>query len=190
MILFGTPVMVYDDVLEEDYRLELLEEAKVIRQNVSDEKKNWMCDVYSTCHDYQLTEDDNFSKFLSYQQEKINHFLGVHEVGDRLFVQSSWLNAYEADSFQDVHKHPMSFLAAVYYLDAPEGSAPLTLRHPHLPDLSYNRTSGKYFAENRQIKTVTNRLVVFPGYLPHSVPRGTNKEPRWSIASNYWMENA
>lgn len=185
MILFGTPVMVYDDLLQESYRKELLAASKEIKNKVVDSSKTWMCDVYSTCHDYQLSEDPAFHDLLKIQHEKIKHYLGVHEVADETILSSSWLNSYTAKQYQDYHKHPMCAVSCVYYLEAPEGSAALTLHTPSLPDIVFSKTSHKFFAATEEIKSVTNRLIVFPSWLPHSVNQGTNEEPRWSIASNY-----
>lgn len=185
MILFGTPVMVYDDLLKEDYRQSLVSAAKEVQNNVKDTTKTWLCDVYSTCHDYTLNDDPFFRDLLLTQYEKVKHFLGTHEVADELMLSSSWLNSYTAKQFQDWHKHPVALVSCVYYLEAPEGSAPLTFHAPYVPDVGFDRTSGKYFSVTKQIKAATNRLIVFPSWLPHSVPQGTNEEPRWSVASNY-----
>lgn len=189
MMLFGTPVMVFDDVLPNNYRLRMLEKANTIKDKTVDSGKQWLCDVYSTCHDYELLEDEDFLELMKCQVRMCNTFLRQHGVEDMVVPQSAWLNAYTAKQFQDVHKHPNVFVSSVYFLAAPEGSAPLMIHNPVQPDMTFRNTKTEHLQIYKEIKAVPNRLVTFLSWTPHSVPQGTNKEPRWTIASNYGVRH-
>lgn len=185
MMLFGTPVMVFDDLMPEEYRLDILEVAKDIKENTPDDNKHWFCDVYSTCHDLDLYTLEEFEPLLTTQTEKCHRFLAEHGVAKNLHPTGSWLNAYTSKQFQDMHKHPNVEVSCVYFLDAPEGSAPLTFHNPVIPDLFMGPYTTDHLIERKDIKAVSNRLVTFLSWTWHSVRQGTNENMRWSIASNY-----
>lgn len=189
MMLFGTPVMVFDDVVPDQYRHMMLEKADQVKAETKDAGKSWLCDVYSTCHDYELIEDEVFHELIKAQMSRANIFLKHHGVKQEVMPQSVWLNAYTAKQFQDVHKHPNVFVSSVYFLSAPEGSAPLVIHNPVQPDMTFDSTDTEHLQLNKPIKAKDNRLVVFLSWTPHSVPQGSNQELRWTIASNYLVTN-
>lgn len=185
MMLFGTPVMVFDDLISDEYRLDLLEVAKDIKDKVPDDGKTWLCDVYSTCHNLDLYSLTEFEPLLTTQIKKCQHFLSMHGISRELRPSGSWLNAYTSKQFQDMHKHPSVAVSCVYFLEAPEGSSPLTIHNPVVPDISLGSRTTEHLQEYKDIKAVTNRLIVFLSWTWHSVRQGSNENIRWSVASNY-----
>jgi len=78
-----------------------------------------------------------------------------------------WLARYSVDDFSNQHSHipyPFSF---VYYVHAPEGSAPF------------------YFtSSNQKVIPETGKLILFPGDLVHHVPKN-NCHNRVVLAGNF-----
>lgn len=185
MILFGTPVMVFDNIIPDAYREIMLTACKEISKKVESSNKDWFCDVYTTCHSLDLNQFDEFNSYIEYCEEYVDKYLNVFGIEERLTSKQSWFNAYTKKQYQDKHKHPNVLLSTVYFLDAPEGSAPLVFNNPVDPDMTFRSTKHDVFNSSHKIKAVTNRLVVFPSWAVHSVPQGDNKELRYTIASNH-----
>lgn len=185
MILFGTPVMVYDGLIAESLRTALVAKSKEICETTENGSISWRCDVFTTCHTRDLLLERSYNDLNQTTCDKVEHFLKIHDVKDNLVPNFSWLNAYTSKQYQDWHKHPCNLVSTVYFLDAPEGSAPLVLQQPYMPDNVYENIGDNYFNQEHAIKAVSNRLVVFPSWLPHSVPQGSNEELRYTIATNF-----
>lgn len=185
MILFGTPVMVYDGLIAESLRKALVTKAKEICASTENGSKGWRCDVFTTCHTRNLGDEKSYNDLNQITCDKVEHYLNIHGVKDLLVPNWAWLNAYTAQQYQDWHKHPTNLVSTVYFLDAPEGSAPLVMHQPYAPDTIYSELTLDYFKQDHEIKAVSNRLVVFPSWLPHSVPQGSNEELRYTVATNF-----
>lgn len=190
MILFGYPVLVYDNVLGEMERNRIHKECMIKQKADPKTKSTWDCDVYTTCWDSDMLTDLNFKKPLEVFTEKTKHFLNIHGVDEDLVLNEAWFNSYSKEQFQEQHIHHGNHVSAVYFLSAPEGSAPLKFHNPvpaNFP-IAYTFTND-YLKEQKYIHAVNDRLIVFLSHTPHSVPQGYNEEPRYSIAINYGITN-
>jgi len=103
-------------------------------------------------------------------------------------ILNMWVNASGPMSYNKKHKHPHSYLSVVYYLQVPDGSAPISFYRPdslsdYFPSLKANHNNMKVF----EIEPKEGDLVAFPAYLEHSVEMSSfkNSEERISIAMNY-----
>lgn len=185
-MIFGLPVLVVDDLVDAHTLSQIQDRAGKIYNEVEPSGHDWMCDVYSTCHDYNLLRDQAFESLHDAMCRRVNNdFLNKHGILDTVIPSGSWLNAYSSEQYQEQHKHPNNWVSAVYFLDAPEGSAPLTFHNPNLSDLSFNKQKWTHLLEFKNYDAVTNRLIVFLSHTPHSVGQGTNEELRFTVATNY-----
>lgn len=185
MILFGTPVMVFDDVLT-DQELTQVKNVCVEVCSNTESKHTFDCEVYSTFQSYSTLLDDRLSVLLSNQKELVRKFGRVHRYGliEYLEPTDSWINRMDKNQYQEHHKHSPCTFSCCFYPIVPEGSAPLTFYNPVQPDAPvYAEHSSLQLTH--KVKAVENRLIVFPSWQIHYVPRGTNTEERYSIATNY-----
>ena len=74
--------------------------------------------------------------------------------GWKFKVYSSWIGKYNKEHYTVSHNHRPTFISFVYFIKCPKGSSPLVFT-----------TSGK------RIKAEEGKLVMFPGYLRHHVPK-------------------
>lgn len=186
MILFGVPVMVYDNLLHDVYFKKISHWVKEAEKNTENSAQDWECDVYSTCHSLNLKHEPIFDWYHTSVDEKVKHYMYTFGSSEELEAEQTWFNSYKAKQFQDRHKHPNVQLSCVYFLDAPLGSAPLIFHNPVDPDTTFSRQpEHEVYALSKSVNAVTNRLIVFPSWAVHSVPQGDNTELRYTIASNY-----
>jgi len=75
-----------------------------------------------------------------------------------LYVHDLWMAVYDKGDYTTPHTHRPSMFAFVYFVKAPPGSAPLVFH-----------TSGK------RVKAEEGKIIIFPGYLVHSVPKNKCK---------------
>ena len=88
-----------------------------------------------------------------------------------------WFNINEPKSYNSIHNHSGTYLSAVFYVTVPEHSGDICFHNPFAPMPEVLKT-GVY------IKPFANDLIVFPGYMPHSVGINKSAAPRISIAFN------
>ena len=74
--------------------------------------------------------------------------------GWKFRVTDSWLGKYNKGHHAYSHNHSPAFMSFVYFIKCPKGSSPLVFT-----------TSGK------RVKAEDGKLVMFPGYLKHHVPK-------------------
>ena len=82
-------------------------------------------------------------------------------------IMALWGNVYHKGDYTDSHDHMPAPYSFTYYVKAPDGSAPLIF--DDLGETWYPKEGD---------------LVLFPGYVKHSVPKHTIDENRISIAGN------
>jgi len=103
-------------------------------------------------------------------------------------ISSAWLNVNDSRQCMNTdHVHGEVF-TGVFYLQTPEGSGKLSLTNP-----AFNRmwkgcylTSNKneLTAESIKIEPIEGNIILFPGYIPHSVETNDHDEERISISFN------
>lgn len=102
----------------------------------------------------------------------------------RVAASRSWASVYRPGDRHEAHFHPNTALSAVYYVAAPN-LCELTFLDPR-PNVDYF-DSGISLAGDSHRTRVTCRpgeLVIFPGWLRHSVPTFHEESTRISIAWN------
>ena len=105
-------------------------------------------------------------------------------------MQSFWININDKNNYNEVHNHPMSFYAAVYYVRCREGQGKIKFCHPmtYINNyfLSNNVVEYNQFNSSMwEISTKDGYLLIFPSYLNHLVTRNEIDQERISIAFNF-----
>jgi hypothetical protein len=91
-------------------------------------------------------------------------------VGARDFAVHAWANVLRSGDYHDAHRHGEAVWSGVYWVDAGQG------------------LGGELkFAREREAHSVAPRaglMLIFPGFLLHSVEPYTGSRPRISVAFN------
>lgn len=117
----------------------------------------------------------------------LNQALGFDN--NRVRVQSFWININDKGNYNEVHDHPGSFYAGVYYVKSLESQGDLAFYNPITFFSNYvsgnkAKSFNQFNSVNWQFKPKTGRLYIFPSYLNHFVRRNMIDEDRVSIAFN------
>ncbi|GGL59041.1 TIGR02466 family protein [Planomonospora parontospora] len=101
-----------------------------------------------------------------------------------LAVGNSWASVYRKGNQHDAHFHPNTALAAIYYVKAPD-VCELDLIDPR-QNIGYFDPGITFAGEDHNVRLhcKPGELVIFPGWLKHSVPDFQEESERISISWN------
>lgn len=103
-----------------------------------------------------------------------------------------WINVNNPGSYNQVHHHMNSTISGVYYVKVPENSGGIEFFRNDEAD--YYIPPGvqqyNYFNSTKvTYRAVEGALLLFPGWLRHSVQQNQSQEDRISISFNYGVKN-
>ena len=122
-------------------------------------------------------------EFTSKCKEISENYFNINENYD-YEIATMWLNKSDKYSFHPPHNHCNTFLSGVLMLDGVDGEFPsLELIRPQpmqiLPTVKkYNSLNSNWFG----LKTLKDKLYIFPSYLLHFVRLNMNDKVRKTIA--------
>ncbi len=133
----------------------------------------------------RLTEFSDLCLCVREATKAVLKFLSVSF--DAFVITGCWVNVNAPGAAHPVHTHPNNYLSGVYYLQTGEG-ADIIYFHDPRPQTSVIRPPAtELTAAITDQVTVTVRngtLLLFPAWLPHSVPPNESKEHRISVSFN------
>ena len=96
----------------------------------------------------------------------------------------SWASVYRRGDNHAAHFHPNTAMAAIYYVESP-GTCELDLIDPR-PNIDYFDPGMSFAGEghNLRLRCEPGDLVLFPGWLKHSVPTFDGDSVRISLSWN------
>ena len=108
---------------------------------------------------------------------------------DHLQISQSWFNCAPAgDGFgHPLHRHPMSYVSAVYYLTEGSPTAfddPCTPRVYDTLDIHMHKEMEAEWGINETIEAEPNKLIIFPAWLRHFSGSHFADYDRWSMSFN------
>lgn len=103
-------------------------------------------------------------------------------------LQNFWIHVTAPGELTQHHAHKPSLFSGVYYLDKPEDSGDLVFvdvnpYHQFGPSPLPGKTDP-VAREDMTIGAGNGSMLIFPGWLPHKVPRNDSKRRRVSISFN------
>jgi uncharacterized protein (TIGR02466 family) len=191
--LFPTPVLrvrVEEYFQDEIWKLKQLEMEPVYGNDVQPGNINHFKSVESYCLDLPGME-----KLKEYIEKEVKDFYvhGLAIDGDIMITQS-WVNKNINGGGTHTHYHNNSVISGVYYMDVPDNSTLIKFYKADVdkstayrlePDVNSNLLSGNPYAQTvATIPVANHEILLFPSYLPHSVPVMDTNKDRWCLAFN------
>ena len=107
-------------------------------------------------------------------------------------ISNIWINISKSSNDNLAHNHPDSFLSGVYYVKTNDKSGNIWFSNPHKnvcydwrPFLFNNNAQEHTIANTLwTMKSTVGKLILFPGWLEHSVDCNKSNQDRISISFN------
>ena len=171
--IFPTTIMVFDDVLEEEY-------IKSMGNDILS-FKGYDAKWQSTYRPEAL-----FNKALELSKKYIDEL--KYEYEDH-YITDMWSNILRTGETHRPHTHSNNLVSGVFYLHCNDESPALTFIDPRPQTTVLQPQQKEYTRENSttwQVPAKINRMVLFPSWLQHYVPKN-NSHDRISISFNVML---
>lgn len=125
-------------------------------------------------------------------KELLNQILNVvNSVAKELNLQNLtltnlWANINGSYNYNQLHVHPGAILSGTYYIKKPENSGSIEFMRSDGGEHFTNPNQNSFFTDGWAVfEAVQGTLVIFPGWLKHSVGANLSTEDRISISFNF-----
>jgi|TARA_B110000483_G_C18201448_1_gene545432 uncharacterized protein (TIGR02466 family) len=104
-------------------------------------------------------------------------------------IDPLWININGKRDFNQLHEHPGSIFGGIYYINAPKDCGDLVMinpvnTHQHYIDPRSIENFNEFNSFSWKVTPATNKLVMFPAWVPHFTFPNESDEDRISIAFN------
>lgn len=104
---------------------------------------------------------------------------------NRLRITQSWLNFNPNTMYHHLHAHPNSILSGVFYPEGSETHGEILFHKNSYQQLIFESNENNDFnSHSYHIPATTNRLIIFPSSLSHSVKPFESPTTRISLSFN------
>jgi len=181
--LFSTHVYLLDNILNERFLLDI---RKDITSNYNPQTVTWQSkanlhkqplDCYFQLSEKVLNTADNIMDDLKLKYEG-------------LVITDMWSNVLKPGETHRHHTHSNNLLSGVFYVDAEE-TAGIIFTDPRPQAGVLQPDVKEEFVDNASLikyDSATNRMIMFPAWLGHYVPRNESNKNRLSIAFNVMLK--
>ena len=105
-------------------------------------------------------------------------------------IQNSWINLHSPGGSTEIHHHGPAIISVATYLHMPENGGYIEFKDPLEYNKGYFPVAGEDDISNwKVVPTLTNDVVLFPGWLRHRTQKNKSKENRWVLTTNYICKN-
>jgi len=114
----------------------------------------------------------------------LDHLMIAHEGFE---ITACWANIHAPGAMHQAHSHPNNFLSGVYYVNIFEGANTISFHDPRVQTGIIRPPVTELTTENTDQVNVTvtdGMLVLFPGWLQHSVEANRSDRMRISVSFN------
>ena len=163
----------------------ILDEEKKSKGQIRSNRGGWQSNDY-------LADDLNdsvFNKLFSNFEAKANHCLRSMGSKSAAKVDNIWFNVSREGNYNDSHCHLNTPMSGVFYVNVPDHNARIRFYNPN-PVITYCNSfmdvdySSDLTFHEVWFEPVEKHLIMFPGWMFHSVDKNESEEPRISIAFN------
>jgi uncharacterized protein (TIGR02466 family) len=122
-------------------------------------------------------------------KNRTQQILEITRMNHRYKVSNMWININGQNDYNQVHRHPFSFLSGVFYVRSKNNCGDLIFKNPNILHENYIRPSDvvEYNGFNSdiwRISPVENNLIMFPSWLEHFTNPNESGDDRISISFN------
>lgn len=116
-------------------------------------------------------------------QSRLNNFfikiLDKNKSLSHLTIRDCWVQEYKEGQYHEIHTHDKDLLSFVYFSDCTEHSSEVTFYNLGYP----NVVTHRYV-----VKPEKNKVIVFPGFLPHGVKPNKDNTRRIVSGNLLWQK--
>lgn len=147
----------------------------------------WVDDIKSTFGNGHLLKDYRLGELSSFISRHVVNFVNEVELEElNMNIDDCWINISNKSDGQEIHNHTVAYLSGVFYLKTLSRGGRIFFYNPNLgatlfPRNARDKNVNSYHWE---FTPVEGQLILFPGYLNHSVETNKTEEERVSIAFN------
>lgn len=176
------------DVTDEDLahlKNFILEEESRSDGQIRSNRGGWQ----SNDHISDEVTDKILNQLFSYFEAKANHCLISMGSRSAAKVDNVWFNVSRKGNYNDSHCHLNTPMSGVFYVNVPDHNARIRFYNPN-PMVTYCNSfmdvdySSDLTFHEVWFEPVEKHLIMFPGWMFHSVDKNESDEPRISIAFN------
>ena len=118
--------------------------------------------------------------------------LGFELAGEKLALDSLWINILEPGGAHSGHIHPHSVISGTVYVDIPDGASAIRFEDPRLPMMMAAPTRRADAPEDLQtfvsISPQAGTVLMWESWLRHEVPANQAEAERISVSFNYGLK--
>jgi uncharacterized protein (TIGR02466 family) len=197
--LFPTLIYEHQGTLQETFLVqdEIKKKLPIIeRTDVFENPPGWFDGVQTNIKARTNSIDDfellNLKKYIELHIKKyIDATQSWHPVP--IALRHSWINKTGKDQGQEWHQHQDAFISGTYYYQTTGKDGIFSIMNP-IPWMQQEMFPfGNVSAKHHDIIPVVGKLLLFPGWLLHSVEKNKTDDTRISISFNfhrdYWKDS-
>jgi len=143
-------------------------------------KKGWQ----SRPNIQELPELKDFVKCLQDATNYVFQTMKVPREQNIPMLDTVWYNVCPKGGYNETHVHPGAFLSGVYYLKKPKEAGDIVLHDPRKGSLCSREPNHIVRGSTQRIDAKEGDIIIFPGWLEHSVEPNFDEEDRISISFN------
>lgn len=187
MLLFGTPVLLYDKF------------CTATVHDTSTEQKEMKLNKYKnfSSTNHNILELSHYSEIKSRIIEGLDAYVNEVMCIDKkhsFYLTQSWLNINPPETAHHRHNHSNSIISGVYYIETDETDS-ITFSSNSNANITSNETLAIDVAEynlansrNWTVPVCTNGILYFPSTTLHEVSANTSDKTRISLAFNVFVK--
>tara|TARA_S200000501_G_C20537267_1_gene618449 strand:- start:67 stop:687 length:621 start_codon:yes stop_codon:yes gene_type:complete len=184
--LFPTAVTLFDNILEPEYIDSMLSDILHTSTQIG-RKENWQSN-----HDPLLHKSPKYKelgkKVLELSKMYLDDLLFEFE---EHYITGMWSNILKTNETHSPHTHSNNLVSGVFYLQTNEDSPAITFLDPRPQTSVLQPQATKFTRENSTMyyyPAKVNRMILFPSWLEHYVPKNNTSLNRVSIAFNVMLK--
>ena len=178
---FSTPI--FYTQLENEKLFDIQEE---IGKNLKDYNwtfnETWQSHWMAGSFDTDIIADINLDKFADYLDTQIRIVCDEINFPYVEYKRQSWFTKLNQNNYAHKHNHGTSDLSGVYYFKTNGEDGNIKFHTPSIQ--TYSSIFNNYSAKPYFYKPEVGKMIIFPGYLEHSVGTNINKDERISMSFN------
>ena len=193
-LFFPTPIFDKEEAMSDEFN-QRLKKWIIDYSNTKEEAKNWSKQFYGTGFtsygsDQKLHEKEAiFHELAKGLVPHVKEFLDSMKAvpPTQIVCNDMWCTINKPTSIHPRHIHPLSACSGTYYVDAEPEMGNINIHDPY-----DNRAMGAMFEKESpfafdtySINVKSRKIVMFPGWVSHSVQQNLSNKDRIGVSFNY-----